>query len=100
MQTMMPMQRAVMLQTWMIPDHGEYRRLPKENGYIRQEKSSGEQEAKLSAKAPITAATADTEAMMNGMKISNETYGTEGYRSRIWVRIQSCRHLKNLKHKT
>lgn len=50
---------------------------PKENGYIRQEKSSGEQEAKPSAKAPITAATADTEAMMNGMKISNETNGTE-----------------------
>lgn len=49
----------------------------KENGYIREEKGGGEQEAKLSAEAPITAATADTEAMRNGMVISNETNETE-----------------------
>lgn len=48
-----------------------------ENGYIRDKQGSGEQETKASDKAPITAATADTEAMMNGMKISHETSGAE-----------------------
>ena len=50
----------------------------KENGYIREEKASGEHQAKPSDKASITAAMADTEAMMNGMKISTETNGADG----------------------
>lgn len=51
---------------------------PKENGYIRKQDCGGEKEAKPSAKTPITAAMADTEAMVNGMKALNEENGTEG----------------------
>ena len=52
----------------------------KETAYIREENGSGEQEAKPSEKPPVTAARADTEAMMNGMQISNETNGAEEIR--------------------
>jgi len=49
----------------------------KENGHLSAEKGSGEQKTNKTDKAPVTAAMADTEAMMNGLKISDDADAAE-----------------------
>ncbi len=49
----------------------------KENGHLGNEKGSGEMKPTEFGKAPLTAARADTEAMMNGLKISDVTNGVD-----------------------